>query len=113
MLRAWKWRRYAPHDNLCERVVGVRDAFPDKFGRLHTSSVLALDVVVNVDNECSFRNARNFYLHTQLFRMCGVDLTRIYGIDVTTALTVISELATARIRCSSALLAIGFSLPDS
>ena len=37
------------------------------------------------------RNAPKFYLHTQLFRMCGVDLTRIDGIDVTTALAVISE----------------------
>ena len=32
-----------------------------------------------------------FDLRTQLFKMCGVDLTRIDGIDVTTALAVISE----------------------
>ena len=32
------------------------------------------------------RNAPRFDLRTQLFRMCGVDLTRIDGIDVTTAL---------------------------
>jgi transposase len=37
------------------------------------------------------RNAPTFDLRTQLFRMCGVDLTRIDGIDVTTALAVISE----------------------
>jgi transposase len=37
------------------------------------------------------RNAPKFDLRTQLFRMCGVDLTRINGIDVTTALAVISE----------------------
>lgn len=37
------------------------------------------------------RNAPKFDLRTQLFRMCGVDLTRIDGIDVTTALAVISE----------------------
>ncbi|MDH5538238.1 MAG: IS110 family transposase [Rhizobacter sp.] len=37
------------------------------------------------------RNAPKFDLRTQLFRMCGVDLTRIDGIDVTTALGVISE----------------------
>ena len=37
------------------------------------------------------RNAPRFDLRTQLFKMCGVDLTRIDGIDVTTALAVISE----------------------
>ena len=37
------------------------------------------------------RNAPKFDLRTQLFRMCEVDLTRIDGIDVTTALAVISE----------------------
>lgn len=38
------------------------------------------------------RNAPKFDLRTHLFRMCGVDLTRIDGIDVTTALTVLSEI---------------------
>jgi len=37
------------------------------------------------------RNAPKFDLRTQLFKMCGVDLTRIDGIDVTTALAVVSE----------------------
>lgn len=37
------------------------------------------------------RNAPKFNLRTRLFQMCGVDLTRIDGIDVTTALAVISE----------------------
>jgi transposase len=37
------------------------------------------------------RNSPKFDLRTQLYRMCGVDLTRIDGIDVTTALAVISE----------------------
>lgn len=37
------------------------------------------------------RNAPKFDLRAHLFRMCGVDLTRIDGIDVTTALAVISE----------------------
>ena len=40
------------------------------------------------------RNAPKFDLRTQLYRMCGVDLTRIDGIDVTTALAVISETGT-------------------
>ena len=31
-------------------------------------------------------------LRTQLFQMCGVDLTRIDGVDVTTALAVVSEV---------------------
>jgi transposase len=38
------------------------------------------------------RNAPRFDLRTQLFQMCGVDLTRIDGIDVTTALVVVSEV---------------------
>jgi transposase len=37
------------------------------------------------------RNAPKFDLRTRLFKMCGVDLTRIDGIDVTTALAVVSE----------------------
>ena len=37
------------------------------------------------------RNAPKFDLRTRLFQMCGVDLTRIDGLDVTTALVVVSE----------------------
>ena len=37
------------------------------------------------------RTAPKFDVRAQLFNMCGVDLTRIDGIDVTTALAVISE----------------------
>lgn len=40
------------------------------------------------------RSAPAFDLRTQLFKVAGVDLTRIDGIDVTTALTVISEVGT-------------------
>ena len=40
------------------------------------------------------RNAPKFDLRTQLFQMCGVDLTRIDGMDVTTALAVVSEVCT-------------------
>ncbi|MCA3220685.1 MAG: IS110 family transposase, partial [Burkholderiales bacterium] len=42
-----------------------------------------------------------FDLGTQLFKMCGVDLTRIDGIDVTTALAVISETGTDMSRFAS------------
>ena len=38
------------------------------------------------------RNAPTFDLRTQLFQVCGVDLTRIDGVDVTTALAVVSEV---------------------
>ena len=44
------------------------------------------------------RNAPKFDPCTQLFRMCGVDLTRIDGIDITTALAVVSEVGTDRSR---------------
>jgi transposase len=40
------------------------------------------------------RNAPKFDLRTRLFQMCGVDLTRIDGVDVTTALVVVSEIGT-------------------
>ena len=40
------------------------------------------------------RNAPKFDLRTRLFQMCGVDLTRIDGVDVTTALAVVSEVGT-------------------
>lgn len=47
------------------------------------------------------RNAPSFDLRTHLFKMCGVDLTRIDGIDVTTALAVISETGTDMTRFPS------------
>lgn len=37
------------------------------------------------------RNAPSFDLRTRLYQMCGVDLTRINGINITTALAVVSE----------------------
>jgi len=40
------------------------------------------------------RNAPGFDLRTRLFHMCGIDLTRIDGINITTALTVIAETGT-------------------
>lgn len=40
------------------------------------------------------RNAPKFDLRGMLYKMCGVDLTRIDGIDVTTALAVMSEIGT-------------------
>jgi transposase len=40
------------------------------------------------------RNAPKFDLRQRMFAMCGVDLTRIDGIDVTTALVVLSEIGT-------------------
>jgi transposase len=40
------------------------------------------------------RNAPKFDLRTRLYQMCGVDLTRIDGVDMTTALVVISEIGT-------------------
>lgn len=40
------------------------------------------------------RNASKIDLRTRLFQLCGVDLTRIDGIDVTTAMAVVSEIGT-------------------
>lgn len=48
------------------------------------------------------RNAPKFDVRAYLFGMCGVDLTRINGIDTTTALKVISEVGTDLSRFKSA-----------
>jgi transposase len=40
------------------------------------------------------KNAPTFDVREQLFKMCGVDVTRIDGIDVSTALTIVSETGT-------------------
>jgi len=48
------------------------------------------------------RNAPKFDLRTALFRLCGVDLTRIDGIEVSTALVVLSEVGTDMSRFASA-----------
>jgi transposase len=47
------------------------------------------------------RNAPKFDLRERMFQMCGVDLTRIDGIDVTTALVVLSEIGADMSRFSS------------
>jgi transposase len=47
------------------------------------------------------RNAPRFDLRERMFQMCGVDLTRIDGIDVTTALVVLSEIGTDMSRFAS------------
>jgi transposase len=40
------------------------------------------------------KNAPKFDVREHLFKMCGVDVTRVDGIDVSTALTIISETGT-------------------
>ena len=47
------------------------------------------------------RNAPKFDLRAQLFKMCGVNLTRIDGLDVSTALAVVSETGTDMSRFAS------------
>jgi transposase len=47
------------------------------------------------------RNAPKFDLRQRMFAMCGVDLTRIDGIDVTTALVVLSEIGSDMSRFAS------------
>ena len=48
------------------------------------------------------KNAPSFSIRTQLYRMTGVDLTRINGVDAYTALKVISETGTDMTRWLSA-----------
>ncbi len=50
------------------------------------------DAVPGKGKRSSSRNAPEFDLRTRLYQMCGVDLTRIDGVNVTTALAVVSEI---------------------
>ena len=52
------------------------------------------------------KNAPRFDAREQLFKMCGVDVTRIDGIDVSTALTIVSETGTDLSRFASDKLRI-------
>lgn len=47
------------------------------------------------------KNAPHFDVREHLFKMCGVDVTRVDGIDVSTALTVVSETGTDLSRFAS------------
>ena len=47
------------------------------------------------------KNAPQFDVREHLFKMCGVDVTRVDGIDVSTALTVVSETGTDLSRFAS------------
>lgn len=47
------------------------------------------------------KNAPKFDVREHLFRMCGVDVTRVDGIDVSTALTIVSETGTDLSRFAS------------
>jgi transposase len=50
------------------------------------------DGVPGKARKTSHRNKPKFDLRTRLYQMCGVDLTRIDGIDVSTAMTVLAEV---------------------
>jgi transposase len=47
------------------------------------------------------KNAPKFEVREHLFKMCGVDVTKVNGIDVSTALTVVSETGTDLSRFAS------------
>jgi transposase len=44
------------------------------------------------------KNAPKFDVRERSFKMCGVDLTRINGIDVSTAMMIVSEVAGRSLR---------------
>lgn len=73
------------------RVRASDEEFEAQLQRLHIT-----DVEPDKGNKRSkVRKAPKFDLRTRLFQMCGVDLTRIDGIDVTTALVFLSEIGSA------------------
>lgn len=57
---------------------------------------------VKINKRAQTRNAPKFDLRWHLFKICGVDLTRINGIEVSTALAVLSEAGTDMSRFPSA-----------
>lgn len=58
-------------------------------------------VAPKVKKRSTNRNAPKFDLREQLFKFCGVDLTQIDGIDVSTALVVLSEIGADMSRFAS------------
>ena len=60
------------------------------------------DAAANARAHSASKNAPRFDLRTALYRWCGVDLTRIDGIEVTTALKVLAEIGTDLSRFASA-----------
>ncbi len=65
----------------------------DRETELHLRSLqVRQDTPAKGKKKSRTRNAPKIDLRTQLFQMCGVDLTRIDGINVTTAMTLLSEV---------------------
>ena len=60
------------------------------------------DAAANARAHSASKKAPRFDLRTALYRWCGVDLTRIDGIEVTTALKVLAEIGTDLSRFASA-----------
>jgi transposase len=91
------WR--AEHLFALKQALGAFDFVGTQLAECDTEIELQLQALQVHDGEPAkgkkrgrARNAPKFDLRTQLFRMCGVDLPRIDGVDVTTALAVVSEV---------------------
>ena len=74
-------------DEYARKVADCDELMEQQMVRLHKH-----DGVPNKARKQSGRNKPKFDLRTRLYQMCGVDLTRIDGIDVGTAMTVLAEV---------------------
>ena len=74
-------------DFYAERVADCDALIEQQMIELHQS-----DRLPGKARKKSHRNNPKFDVRTRLYQMCGVDLTRIDGIDVCTAMTVLSEV---------------------
>ena len=74
-------------DFYAERVADCDALIEQQMIELHQS-----DRLPGKARKKSNRNNPKFDVRTRLYQMCGVDLTRIDGIDVCTAMTVLSEV---------------------
>lgn len=91
------WRE--EHLFALKQAVALYDAYAGQLADCDRQLETMLDALAQHDGEpgkakrrSKSKNAPRFDLRSQLFKLCGVDLTRIDGIDVTTAFTVLAEV---------------------
>jgi transposase len=91
------WRE--EHLFALRQAVALYDAYAGQLGECDRQLETMLEALAQHAGEpgkpkrrSKAKNAPKFDLRSHLFKLCGVDLTRIDGIDVTTAFTVLAEV---------------------
>jgi len=104
---AGNWRE--EHLFALKQAMSLYDAYSERLGECdrQLETILAALQIHKVDisqkkRRSNVKNSPKFDLRTHLIGMCGVDLTRIDGIEVTTAMKVLSEVGADMSRFKSA-----------